>query len=591
MSSKLKFTFDGLNVTGVQEFEDGAWVAVVEEPGKSWTYDGSIVSLVEIEDGLPHVQRTYSDVDGDGIFLLDGASILDHPSSTVDSNDNKAEAYRFTFADDGSILTVREYEDGGFQLHDANDLAKETWTHNADGTLTRVEVGDDTQEVYADLDGDGVYTLISRGASQYASGDDSNDVDSDGSDDDYLSGSSNDDFMDGGRGDDDIETGSGDDSVLGGDGSDLINSGSGNDRLNGGSGDDYLVGGAGDDTINGGIGNDRVDYSEETGNVSVDLVTGMELDDRGTDRLSLVEHVRGGHGNDTLTGNGGGNDLDGGNGNDDVRGGGGKDTLCGSAGDDSLDGGDGDDLFDGGHDADDDSYIGGAGLDTVSYRGASGGVDVYLGATSNQGKSLKAGDVAGVGVDQISNVEHVSGSSFDDRLVGNAKGNRLDGGNGRDNLNGAAGDDSLLGGNGDDRLLGGAGDDSLRGGNGSDVVRGGAGHDDAWGGSGADDFLFDDSDFGGLDSLTADHIRDFSLVDHDQLDLRPVDANTTNAAGTDDAFTFIGTTDFNGTAGQLRYEIAGDHTNVLGDVNGDGSADFMIELDGALALTADNFLL
>ena len=48
---------------------------------------------------------------------------------------------------------------------------------------------------------------------------------------------------------------------------------------------------------------------------------------------------------------------------------------------------------------------------------------------------------------------------------------------------------------------------------------------------------------------------------------------------------------FTSVAGQLRIARSSDQTIVSGDVNGDGLADFSIEITGAMALTASAFVL
>jgi len=73
-------------------------------------------------------------------------------------------------------------------------------------------------------------------------------------------------------------------------------------------------------------------------------------------------------------------------------------------------------------------------------------------------------------------------------------------------------DNWIEGGAGDDTLSGGAGNDGIDGGAGNDVIDGGAGHDWLVGGAGADVFVF------GADS-GHDEIVDFTMADHDQLDL------------------------------------------------------------------------
>ena len=61
--------------------------------------------------------------------------------------------------------------------------------------------------------------------------------------------------------------------------------------------------------------------------------------------------------------------------------------------------------------------------------------------------------------DSFVNIENLSGSVYNDGLVGNDGANYLAGGNGNDGLWGGAGDDTLEGGPGADRLFGGSGAD------------------------------------------------------------------------------------------------------------------------------------
>ena len=129
----------------------------------------------------------------------------------------------------------------------------------------------------------------------------------------------------------------------------------------------------------------------------------------------------------------------------------------------------------------------------------------------------------------------------------------------------------------DDRLIGNGGADTLGGFRGADVLTGGAG---------ADTFVY----LSRFDSTEAnrDTIRGFG-VGRDVIDLTAVDA----VRGTDDidAFTFIGADAFTGTAGELRVLEAGENTQVLGDINGDGVADFAIRLAGGPSVGEADFLL
>ena len=88
----------------------------------------------------------------------------------------------------------------------------------------------------------------------------------------------------------------------------------------------------------------------------------------------------------------------------------GADTLIGGSGDDTLIGGGGDDVFvvDGGEDVID----GGAGQDTLDFSASASGVQVDLSTGAF---------VDGEGFeDQFSSIEIVTGSTFDDTLLGMA---------------------------------------------------------------------------------------------------------------------------------------------------------------------------
>jgi len=270
-----------------------------------------------------------------------------------------------------------------------------------------------------------------------------------------------------------------------------------------------------------------------------------------------IEDCYGGAGNDTLVGNEANNALYGNAGNDRLYGYGGNDKLSGGKGDDILSGGDGNDTFLAGDDFGNDRYVGGPGLDLVTYAGATAGVTVNL-ATG-----VGDGTAAGLGKDTISGVERVTGSAHADTLLGDANDNILSGNGGNDTINGMAGADTLRGGSGQDRLTG---------------------------GSGADRFVFERvSEFAGTTAATCDVITDFRHAEGDLIVLSPIDANSLTS--TDDAFAFIGTAAFHHVAGELRYAITGGNTLIQGDVNGDGVADFALLLQGSVALVKGDFLL
>ena len=164
--------------------------------------------------------------------------------------------------------------------------------------------------------------------------------------------------------------------------------------------------------------------------VTGQLLGGTEADDT----------RNGGAGNDLIAGAGGVDTLNGLGGNDRLEGGWGNDTLNGGAGLDQLAGGEGDDTLIGGVGAD--LLIGGNGSDTASYAAAGSGVAISLAVLSGKGS-----DAAG---DSFNSVENVTGSAFNDILVGDAGANVLTGGGGIDQLDGRGGIDTMNGGSGND---------------------------------------------------------------------------------------------------------------------------------------------
>jgi hypothetical protein len=130
------------------------------------------------------------------------------------------------------------------------------------------------------------------------------------------------------------------------------------------------------------------------------------------------------------------------------------------------------------------------------------------------------------------------------------------------------------------RFFGGQGADTFIGGSGNDDIYGGGGADVLQGNGGVDFFRYD------LVSNSTAAAKDTILgFDHnvDKIDLSQIDAKSATAG--DEGFTFINASPFSGlggsSAGELRAYQVSSATNlwqVEGDVDGDGSADFVLQV-------------
>ncbi len=171
-------------------------------------------------------------------------------------------------------------------------------------------------------------------------------------------------------------------------GGETINSGAGNDTLVMSSGSNVVRGGDGDDRVTGGTG-----FDDLNGNAGNDTVSGAGGDD----------WVLGGRGDDSLSGGDGADVVNGNLGSDTAVGGAGADTLRGGQGADLLTGGAGDDWISG--DRDDDTLSGGAGADVFhSFDGAGADYVTDFNAAEGDRVLLDAGTtyaVAQVGADVV----------------------------------------------------------------------------------------------------------------------------------------------------------------------------------------------
>ena len=198
------------------------------------------------------------------------------------------------------------------------------------------------------------------------------------------------------------------------------------------------------------------------------------------------------------------------------------------------------------------------GNDTLDCSGYSAAqtIDLHAGAFSSVG-----GLVNNIGIALNAVIEKAIGGSGNDRLIASDTGCTLSGG---------GGNDTLIGGAGNDRLIGGSGVDNLTG------------------GSSGDTFVFL---LGNSSAASGQHDRITDFVSGtDRIDLSGFDA--ISSTGSYDQFKFIATAAFNGAAGELNYfyNSSTGVTTLQGDTNGDGVADFAIDLTGNFALTANDFL-
>jgi Ca2+-binding RTX toxin-like protein len=307
--------------------------------------------------------------------------------------------------------------------------------------------------------------------------------------------------------------------------------------------------------------------------------------------------LNGTSGNNTLQGLAGDDKLNGLAGNDRLDGGAGNDVLTGGAGHDRLDGGIGRDQLRG--DAGDDTYV----IDNaaeINKATRDDGIDTVVSSVSYalgaQQEHLTLGGTLNI---------NASGNALANTLRGNSGANRLDGGAGRDSLFGGAGDDTLVFDRNDTRENGGAGDDTLLI-NGAGAALGRASLTQV------SQVEVIDLRGSGANRLAVDAVLADSLSDTTTLRVR-ADGNDSvfiNGGWSANGTTVIGTVTYNAyqqgavnllmesTAQQLvngslslaaldgvngyrvdgvsANDATGRGVNGIGDVNGDGLADFML---------------
>lgn len=329
------------------------------------------------------------------------------------------------------------------------------------GVPIDVRTGDGNDTVSTSAADDTIDTGAGNDTIDSAAG---NDTITAGDGDDRVSAGIGSDTVETGAGTDTVDGDLGDDAIFGGEGGDQLDGGPGTDRIDGQGGDDQITGSDGDDRLTGGDGNDRItgDEGADTidggaGNDDLDGGNGYDLIAAGSGDDILQSSAGGGalageDGNDRLEGDDTGNVLSGGAGNDIVNGYAGADTINGEDGNDTLDGGLGADTITGGN-----------GGDSVSYDSATQGVQISLDGVPNDG-------TVGEGDNVMPDVETVSGSPLNDRIVAGKTSVTVRGGGGDDQITGSPAADTLDGGDGNDTLDGALGADTISGGEGQDTV-------------------------------------------------------------------------------------------------------------------------
>ena len=237
------------------------------------------------------------------------------------------------------------------------------------------------------------------------------------------------------------------------------------DQLYGNGGDDVIDGGIGTDTLSGGTGTDVASWSDATNsvNVSLDGVANDGTAGENDNVPSDVEIVQGGPYADNLSGGNGNDTMLGGGGPDDLQGWGGDDTLKGQDGNDTLHANSGADVLDGG-----------ANTDSLSYAGIGQSVYVYQDGHANDGMLGEN--------DNVTSIENLTGSQYNDDLQGTQGDDVIDGNGGGDKIDAFFGDDTIYGGDGPDNIIGGPGMPADCGNSGctkfdTDTVWGGVGSD------------------------------------------------------------------------------------------------------------------
>ena len=456
-----------------------------------------------------------------------------------------------------------------------------------------------------------------------------------------ITGDSNANIVDGGGGTDTINGGLGDDVLNGGLGNDSVTGGGGKDTFLwnidaiGAQTDNYTLG----------VGEDEIVEIHSPLAANTITFSSNQFITSGDDTLNLfgnsstyTVNIYGGSGIDTITAS----NITIGSAVTNFYGGGDNDSLTGSGGSRmSLWGGEGNDTLKTGSSSPNNglNMIGGNGDDTYVLTNTF----VFINENAGEGTADRVQtalsyaliDVSFVNIEFLETTDATSTAAIN--LIGNRFAQTITGNAGDNQLNGGLGVDTLIGGKGNDayylndvgldgrvidtivelanqgidgvrtsvtvnlnearyanvengyltgtaaiNLGGAAANNVLIGNDGANLIAGLGGRDIMRGGLGVDTFKYFFNTDTGKTALTRDLIQDFTHLT-DKIDISAMDANGALAGDGTFVFQAVKDTAFTGVAGQLHYLTSGANTLIEGDFNGDGVADFQIELTGNIA--------
>ncbi len=409
--------------------------------------------------------------------------------------------------------------------------------------------------------------------------------------------------------------------LTGNNGNNILNGLGGADTLVGGNGDDtYVVDNIGDKVTEGSGGTSGTDLVQAS--VTYTISTNVEaLTLTGSTNINATGNAS----SNTITGNTGNNIIDGKGGADIMSGGDGNDTYVVDAtnttatnGDQITDGGTGTDLVQSSvtytiFDTDVENLtltgtgvingtgnasaniITGNGKNNILDDGGAGAADTLIGGAGNDTYNVNnSGDtvtesaaqgtdivVASVGYTLTDvDVENLTLSGTGTIGVGNASANIITSTGSGNTLSGLVGTDTLVGGIGDDTLIGGLGKDTLTGGAGADIFQ--------FATTSTTNATTHVTSVTSNDTTLAasDVITDFTQGS-DVINLHQIFDDSGAGSGSG-----VVLTSFTGTgAKEVVFEASGSDTVVLGDIGGDGVADFEIILTGfSGTMTAADFV-